>query len=822
MFSRLVAFLLNPRARLRPQTPTKGDEPTRPRARLSWRDILFNLPLLLGGLVVLALLLVVLFGPLWTTYDPHITALSVLPHFDAETNEMIRPPFVPSPDYPLGTDNWGNDMLGLLLHGARVTLVAVFFITLGRILLGTFLGSLAGWFAGRWPDQAVTALIAVITSLPILLSSYILIFALDIRKGLPVFLIALSITGWTEIAQVVRSELLVIRRQLYVEAAVATGLRGRQILIRHVLPNILPQLLVVSFLEMSAALLLLAELGFLGVFVGGGSSFSMGELMAPPTPIPLPEVPEWGMLISQGVNSLRAFPHKLLAPALTVFVAVMGLNSFGEGLRTLLDKASVNTSFLLRWWMVLVGVGLAVFSWWIIDATGPNFSYERVALTFAGDRAETDADALMEMGTLQLDAAGHNERVVYLAEQLTAAEWDGGWREGFVTAHFYPQPTGQMWSRPQLTPTLTLLDEQGQPQLTFIPETDFGFVLQGHGGGGAVTAPLMFVGQTGATVADWGDLTVRGRIAVLQEGNLPATFATEALRRGALAVLWLTPETTVNSEMVFASDAAANYLRRPSLPIIRLNQSASAQLLQAAGMSASALLLPDAQVTQQGEGWLGREWPVQIAIELTLPRPQALNQTSLIAFKSGYGMGLAHEVVVVVVCDPALRLLPEDESAANLASTALLLELARVWQANQVNSLRSILLIQWAGTPAEAQTFLADPENFARLNPMLPSAPLQPAYVLYVDTATDVSGGLWADPASDLLLLDILKNSSAALEVPVSTNPADPLAAPTPITLEVPVLYLRWSPDGTMAYSQTGQVLSLSLLKLVRQIVIKP
>ena len=323
MLSRLVALLLNPRARLRPQSPTKGDEQSRPRTRLSWRDIVLNLPLVLGGLVVLALLLIVLFGPLWTTYDPHITALSVLPHFDAATNEMVRPPFVPSPAYPLGTDNWGNDMLGLLLHGARVTLVAVLFITVGRILLGTFLGSLSGWFAGRWPDQAVTALIAVITSLPILLSSYILIFALDIRKGLPVFLIALS-----------------IRRQLYMEAAVATGLHGRQILIRHVLPNILPQLLVVAFLEMSAALLLLAELGFLGVFIGGGSSFSMGELMAPPTPIPLPEVPEWGMLISQGVNSLRAFPHKLLAPALTVFVAVMGLNSFGEGLRALLDKTS--------------------------------------------------------------------------------------------------------------------------------------------------------------------------------------------------------------------------------------------------------------------------------------------------------------------------------------------------------------------------------------------------------------------------------------------------------------------------------------------------
>ena len=126
MFSRFFSFLLNPRARLRPR-PTlngDGDEQSRPQSRLSWRDILFNLPLLLGGLVVLGLILVVLFGPLWATHDPHITALSVIPHFDAESGQMVRPPFLPSDTHPFGTDNWGNDMLSLLLYGARVTLVS--------------------------------------------------------------------------------------------------------------------------------------------------------------------------------------------------------------------------------------------------------------------------------------------------------------------------------------------------------------------------------------------------------------------------------------------------------------------------------------------------------------------------------------------------------------------------------------------------------------------------------------------------------------------------------------------------------------------------
>ena len=105
MLSRFFSFLFNPRTRLRPRPTPNGEEQSRPRSRLTWRDILFNLPLLLGSFIVLGLILVVLFGPLWATHDPHITALSVIPHFDAESGEMVRPPFPPSDEYPFGTDN---------------------------------------------------------------------------------------------------------------------------------------------------------------------------------------------------------------------------------------------------------------------------------------------------------------------------------------------------------------------------------------------------------------------------------------------------------------------------------------------------------------------------------------------------------------------------------------------------------------------------------------------------------------------------------------------------------------------------------------------
>ncbi|MBK9056097.1 MAG: hypothetical protein IPL78_35925 [Chloroflexi bacterium] len=88
-----------------------------------------------------------------------------------------------------------------------------------------------------------------------------------------------------------------------------------------------------------------------------------------------------------------------------------------------------------------------------------------------------------------------------------------------------------------------------------------------------------------------------------------------------------------------------------------------------------------------------------------------------------------------------------------------------MWQAQNVNPIRSMLLIAWAGTPAEAQAFLADPENFARLNPMLPSAPLLPAYVIVLDAAANDTSGLWFNPHSDALLLDVFTTSAGELDI---------------------------------------------------------
>ncbi|MGD8585481.1 MAG: hypothetical protein PVJ75_09035, partial [Chloroflexota bacterium] len=114
-----LGYLLNPRARLPVRESGQGsggDAPNGARGRRShWRS-LFNLPLLVGGVMLLGLFLVVLFGPVWAPSNPYVTGRHIVPHLDRETGEWISPPLAPSDEYPLGTDQWGNDILSMLLY----------------------------------------------------------------------------------------------------------------------------------------------------------------------------------------------------------------------------------------------------------------------------------------------------------------------------------------------------------------------------------------------------------------------------------------------------------------------------------------------------------------------------------------------------------------------------------------------------------------------------------------------------------------------------------------------------------------------------------
>ena len=231
------------------KTKPSPDMPLTPRARKRsvFKEVLSNFPLMFGGIIVFGLLLIVLFGPIFAPTNPYITGQAVGTYYDGEKGEWISPPLSPSPEHPLGTDQWGNDILSFLLYGARNTLVACAFITMVRIILGLLLGAVAGWNENQLSDKLITGIISALSAVPLLISSMVLVYALDIRRGLPVFIAALSVLGWTEIAQYIRSEFLVLKRRPFIESARAVGAKDFAIAVRHVIPNILPQILILSF-----------------------------------------------------------------------------------------------------------------------------------------------------------------------------------------------------------------------------------------------------------------------------------------------------------------------------------------------------------------------------------------------------------------------------------------------------------------------------------------------------------------------------------------------------------------------------------------------
>ena len=163
LLKKIIGFVINPKSNLqnlnsRDQQNIEDGKYQAPgglRSKLTWKEILTNFPLMLGSIIVIFLIFLIIFGPSFATQNPYITGPNVLPHYDAELEEYIQPPFYPSKEYYFGTNQYGADLFSMLLFGARNTLIACLFITLSRILIGVVLGGLAGFKKDSLLDKLV-------------------------------------------------------------------------------------------------------------------------------------------------------------------------------------------------------------------------------------------------------------------------------------------------------------------------------------------------------------------------------------------------------------------------------------------------------------------------------------------------------------------------------------------------------------------------------------------------------------------------------------------------------------------------------------------
>ena len=774
----LLSWILNPRIELSnmPISTTsansRSEEPGGKRSQLTWRDILFNLPLMLGILIVLVLFLVVLFGPIWAPKNPYIAGQHIVPHYDQEKGEFIRPPLEPSEEFPLGTDRWGTDLLSLLLHGARNTLIASAFITMIRLILGIVLGGYAGWNDGQASDRFIMSGIGVITSVPMLISSMILIFALDIRKGLSTFIIALSVIGWTEIAQYIRSEFLVLRKLPFIEGAHSIGARNLQVAVRHILPNILPQLLVITFLEMGAVLMLLGELGFVGVYIGGGQQIAIVELMAPTEIFTLAEVPEWGAMLADGYVWLRSKPFVVAPPAFAFFISIIGFTSLGEGLRRLVEKRSLNTAFLLRKRMLLVIGSLTLATIFIMNNTGAAPWFSKVAQAFNGEEAVAHIEALSAMDGRSVTQSGGQEAAAYIQKKFEEYGLEPGWKR---LSYIYPLEVKMNVVLEQ--PELSIITKDGSIVQEFQHQIDFGYMIEGHGGGGVAQFPLTFVGFDGKEEPTWSDfqgLDLQNRIVLLQQGNAPDSFATEALLHGAGGVLWIAGRgrDDIRSQVQWA-DPMLDYQKMPTIPIFRIRPDVAASMLKQAGARWDSLSIGELMVNQRGNGWFASDLDVNIRMSLSLSEPQDVEVPCVLGYRVGSDLDVATELVVVFAnydglgTDPDGTVFPAANH--NASGVGMMLELARLWNEQQLDTRRSVLFVAWGGAQSDmrsAAEFFNNQFNFRHLITTNPNERVMPALMVHIDYVGTGGDTLLIHEDSSKQLVALFEDTTQEFEIP--------------------------------------------------------
>lgn len=304
-------------------------------ARHELRSLMANPALLIGMVGTLALLAMGVFGGIVAPYDPNSNLSMVIKQLPDGTFSFKVPPTLPDSDHLFGTDALGRDQWSRVLSGAWLSLSVVVAAALVRLGIGASLGVMSGWYGG--PFAAVMRVAATgITAVPQLLLAIMLVLVTR-PLGAVGFIASLALVGWPEIAEYVRAEVLRAKRQPFMEAARSIGAPGRRLITGHLLATVGPQLLTVAALETGAVLLLLAELGLVGLFLAG-ATFLVGDF-GPVGPFK-GRASEWGQML--GAIQFYAITAELptLIPALFVVLASATFALLADGLRAAGDPFS--------------------------------------------------------------------------------------------------------------------------------------------------------------------------------------------------------------------------------------------------------------------------------------------------------------------------------------------------------------------------------------------------------------------------------------------------------------------------------------------------
>lgn len=269
-----------------------------------WRRLKRNKMAIAGLVILVVLILVAIFADFIADYDTVV--------IKQDTSIRLQGP---SAEHWFGTDNFGRDIFARVVHGARISLTVGIIAVSGALIIGGFLGAIAGYYGGTL-DNVIMRIMDVFLAIPSILLAIAIVSALG--SSLVNLMVAVGISSIPSYARIVRSSVITVKDEEFIEAARAVGANDARIIMRHIIPNSLAPIIVQATLGVAGAILSAAGLSFLGLGM------------------PRPR-PEWGSMLSDGRDYMRESPHIVMFPGIAIMITILSLNLLGDGLRDALD-----------------------------------------------------------------------------------------------------------------------------------------------------------------------------------------------------------------------------------------------------------------------------------------------------------------------------------------------------------------------------------------------------------------------------------------------------------------------------------------------------
>jgi glutathione transport system permease protein len=800
------------------------------------RAILRNPLLVVSILLIGGFLFVALFGSQLSEASPYKL------HGVTMINGVIgSPPFRPSSVFPWGTDQVGRDVKSMVLSGARLTLSLALLATLARLALGTGLGLLAGWWQGGKLDRLVQGSVGVWAAFPITLFAMILIQGIGIQQGMWVFVVAFCVVGWAEVAQFVRRQTIGVKPQLYIEAARSVGASPTRIITQHVTPQLLSEVIVLGILEMGAVLMLLAELGFLNIFLGGGYKVMIAETSsAQPLISYFSDVPEWGAMLANIRDWWRSYPWMAWYPGIAFFLAILTLNLWGEGLRRFLNDSRLNVSRVLNRYTLLASAVVLIGLVWALRSTTPMGVYQSQARKFDGQRALADVRALAsaEYGGRETGTPGAEAAARYIAGRMAEVGlFPAGEKNTFIQERVSPR------IHLEGVPALTMLDVAGEPTQSFTYRQDFvesvGF--QKRAGQGVLLGLATGADPEAVKGIDpyqLGRLDLSDKILLLPEES------EKRINAGRAAGVLIVSDDPARYERkyLFTSEALRGV---PSGPIMYITSQTADRLLASAGSSLADLRRSQQELAPGAFALTTEGAPLRLDLQTGSSDDMQEKYYNVIGVIPGAGASmegqtgrdaLDSQVIVVSAYYDGLGVGPDGTlypgANDNASGVAAMLELARLLKESPYAPKKTVIFVAWAGGERAEGMSLKNVMN-AKLG----------FNQLTVESVLELSGVGAGDgkeialgEGSSYRLVRLFQTAANRLGIPTTTRGRGPhYGMPVPGGFEgrnATTLYVSWDGSDRTAHTpwdtpdavdpdklaQIGRAASLTLSVLSREV----